>query len=299
MSNKRPFVNCAKVKMWKMTNEDAGTYAGSVTLDFEKRMTTYTDSIQTNSTPLYGDGELVEVAVSEGLGTLSIGVHHVTDGERVDLYGENNVDGVTVNTGDSVPPYFCVALMNKKRNGMVNLRKWFKVSFAPHEETVNQMEDNGIQYSMPTLKGTYSKNIPLGMKSARVEVDPSTTEGASIIASWFSIADYIGSSSLVNTSTFKNGTADVAEGAQITEGTTLTLTGAATGGTSPYKYDFVYKADSSNYWTVIAEDTSTASQSLTLPTVAADTAYTIKIVVRDNAGTVREKSVGITVKDGE
>lgn len=299
MSNKRPFVNCAKVKMWKMLSEDTGAYDSSVTLDFEKRMTTYTDSVQTNSTPLYGDGELIETATSEGAGNLSIGVHHVEDAERVDLYGENNVGGTTVNTGDSVAPYYCVALMAKKRNGMVNLRKWFKVIFSPHEETVNQIEDNGIQYSMVTLSGTYSKNIPLGMKSARVEVDPSTTAGAQFIENWFTIPDFIGDTSLVNTSTFKNGTADVAEGAQITEGTTLTLTGAATGGTSPYKYDFVYKADSSNYWTVIAEDTSTASQSLTLPTVAADTAYTIKIVVKDNAGTVREKSIGITVKDGE
>jgi len=297
MENKRPFVNCAKTKMWKMTNEETGTYSSTVTLDFEKRMTKYTDSVQTNSTPLYGDGELVEVAVSEGQGALSIGVHHVTDGERVDLYGESNVDGVTVNTGDGVPPYFCVANMAKKRNGMVNLRKWFKVSFAPHEETVTQIEDNGIQYSMPTLNGTYSKNIPLGMKSARVEVDPSIPEGAAMIEKWFSIADYIGGNSFVNTSTFKNGTADIVDGAEITEGTTLTLTGAATGGTSPYKYDFLYKADSSNYWECIAEDTSTASQSLTLPTVDADTPYTIRIVARDSSGLTREKSVGIVVKD--
>lgn len=298
MSNKRPFVNCAKVKMWKMTNEDTGVYSSTVTLDFEKRMTTYTDSVQTNSTPLYGDGELVEVAVSEGQGSLTIGVHHVADEERTDLYGESNVDGVTVNTGDGVPPYYCVALMAKKRNGMVNLRKWFKVSFAPHEETVTQIENNGMQFSMVTLNGSYGKNIPLGMKSARVEVDPNTVEGAAIIEKWFTIADYIGGSSFVNTSTFKNGTANITEGAEIVESTQLTLTGAATGGTSPYKYDFLYKANSSNYWNVIAEDTLTASQSLTLPTVAADTAYTLKIVARDSTGLSREKSLGIIVTDG-
>ena len=67
--------------MWKMTNEDTGVYSSTVTLDFEKRMTTYTDSEQTNSTPLYGDGELAEVAVSEGQGTLSIGVHHHEENE--------------------------------------------------------------------------------------------------------------------------------------------------------------------------------------------------------------------------
>lgn len=85
-----------------------------------------------------------------------------------------------------------VALMAVKRNGRVNLRKYFKVAFKKHDETVTQQEENGINYSMPTLNGTYVKNTTLGMKVARREVDPTTTEGAEIIEKWFTQATYIG-----------------------------------------------------------------------------------------------------------
>ena len=75
------------------------------------------------------------------------------------------------------------------------IRKYFKTIYQKHEETVTQLSDSGVSYSMPTLQGTYSTNTKLGekgMKVARLEVDPSTEEGAAIYTRWFTDATYIG-----------------------------------------------------------------------------------------------------------
>lgn len=295
----RPYINCKRPTMWKMTDEKAGTYASSKTLDFTQRLTTYGDSVATNSTPLYGDGELVEVATSEGMGTLTLGLHHITDDERVPLYGEKNVGGTIVNTGDEIAPYFCVALMAVKRSGMVNLRKYFKVIFQKHEENVTQIENNGVQYSMVTLTGSYSKNTAIGMKSARREVNPTTPEGAAFIERWFTEADFIGDSTLVNTSTFTANSTSITDGTELEEGTTVTLAASATGGTTPYSYTFLYKSATDEYWTAIAQNTATATQTFTLPDVAEDTPYQLCISVKDSAGAERASIVNITITAGE
>lgn len=177
--------------MWKMTDEENETYS-ETPLSFEKRLTTYTDDVASNSTTLRGDGEEVETVITEGEGTLRLGIHHLTDEERVPLYNETDSNGTIISTGDEYAPFQCVAFLAAKRSGKVNLRKFFKVAFKKHSETVNQQESNGVTYSMPTLEGTYSKNMTLGVKVARREVDPSTAEGKTIIENWFSQADYIG-----------------------------------------------------------------------------------------------------------
>ena len=191
VNDTRPFINCQDLKMWKMTDEAAGTYS-TTALNFSDRLTNYNDTLAHNETDLYGDGELVDTVVSEGKGTLTLGIHHVLDTERVDLYNEQTVTGAVVSTGDEIAPFFCVALSTKKRNGNICLRKWFKVAFQKHDESVTQQEANGTTYSMPTLTGSYTKNTVLGYKCARREVDPTTTEGQGIIAAWYNTAAYIG-----------------------------------------------------------------------------------------------------------
>lgn len=190
INNKRPFYNCRRLTMWKMTDEETETYS-ETPLSFEKRLTTYSDTVETNSTQLYGDGELVETATSEGAGSLSLGIHHMTLDERVQIYNETDEDGTVISTGREIPPYMCVALIAAKRGNIVELRKWMKVVFQKHEESVTQQENNGVSYSMPTLSGTYSENTALGVKVARAEVDASTTEGKAFIENWFTTANYI------------------------------------------------------------------------------------------------------------
>lgn len=287
VANKRPFKNCKKMVMWKMTDEENETYSASK-ISFEKRLTTYTDSVETNSTPLYGDGESLEDAVSEGSGSLALGIHHLTDDERVTIYNETAVSsGAVVSTGDEVPPYMCVALEAEKRSGRLNLRKWFKVCFKKHEEQVTQQQSGGITYSMPTLNGTYSKNNRLGYKVVRVEVDPTTEAGQEFITNWYANAEFIGNGNMVNASKMKltsGGSSQVTlnSGDSITSGDTVVFFGDATGGTSPYKYNYYYRAVGSDEWTTKAVDqTSAATQVITVTTA---TDYNFKIVAVDANG---------------
>lgn len=281
--NKRPFKNCKKLVMWKMTDEENETYSASK-ISFEKRLTTYTDSVETNSTPLYGDGENIEDAVSEGPGSLTLGIHHLADDERIQIYNETAVSsGAVVSTGDEIPPYMCVAVEAEKRNGRLNLRKWFKVCFKKHEESVTQQESGGITYSMPTLNGTYSKNNRLGYKVVRVEVDPTTEEGQEFITNWYANAEFIGNGNMVNSSKMKLSSTTLYSGDSITSGDTVTFFGSATGGTTPYKYSFYYRAVGSDNWTVKAENTSTQSMTQEI-TVTTATDYNFKIVVSDANG---------------
>lgn len=292
--NKRPFKNCKWLKMWKMVNEETETYSATPTLDYTNRLTTYNDNTDTTSTPLYGDGEHIEDAVSIGEGNLSIGVHHVADEERVDLYGEEtNSDGAAISTGREIPPYFCVALAAEKRSGMLNLRKYFKTVFQPHEESVTQQENGGINYSMPTLNGTYSKNSRLGMRAIRVEVDPNTADGQAFIQNWYANADYIGGSGMVNACTLKKGTTVLNDGDSAAEGE-LTFTGSAVGGTTPYKYSAYYRAVGSNTWTTVQENSATASATITLD-VASDTNYEFKFVVADANGITMTNTMTVTI----
>jgi len=296
--NTRPFINCKDLRMWKMIDETAGTYSSEISLDFSDRMTTYGDSVATNSTPLYGDGELIETAVTEGMGTLTHGVHHVTDSERQVLYNESNVGGTSVSTGHEVTPYFCTALRALKLNGKVNLRKWFKVAYQKHDENVTQLENNGVQYSMTTLTGTYSENTALGMKVARCEVDPTTVAGAAFMNRWMTEPTFVGDASLTNTSTFTSGGTAITDGAELEEGTTVTLAASATGGTSPYTYNYLYKKAGSEYWYAIAEGATVTTQTFTLPDVASDTDYVLAVEVTDSNGVTLTKSVNITVTAG-
>ena len=70
-------------------------------------------------------------------------------------------------------------------------------------------------------------------------------------------------------------------------GSYVTLKGAATGGTSPYKYAFFYKKSTSTYFTTLKK-LSTSAVANFKPTAAGT--YTLKVRVQDNAGKTADKN---------
>lgn len=296
MSNKRPFKNCKWLKMWKMTDEDNETYAANGTagmLDFTKRLTTYRNGVETNNTPLHGDGVKVEDAIIEGDETLELGIHHLADDERPVLYGETlNAAGASVSTGDEIPPYFCVATAAEKRNGTLNLRKWMKTVFQKHQEDVTQQESGGLTYSMPTLRGTCSQNTRMGVKSVRIEVDPRTQAGRDFIENWYANAEYIGSG-MVNNCTIKQGTTALNNGDVISDDGNFTFTGGAIGGTAPYTYEFYSRTAGSDTWD---NRTAVAGFAFSFPT-ATDVEF--KMVAKDATDLTLTKTIRVTVTPSE
>ena len=77
----------------------------------------------------------------------------------------------------------------------------------------------------------------------------------------------------------------------VAKGTAITLTGAATGGKSPYTYTFYYKKSTSSSWTKISADSNTA-----VFTPAMKAAYNVKISVKDSSGKTADKTFTITSK---
>ena len=68
----RPVYNCERLYIYPMIDEENEVYSDTP-LTFVKRLTSYNDSVASNNTELYGDGELVESEVEEGAGTIALG----------------------------------------------------------------------------------------------------------------------------------------------------------------------------------------------------------------------------------
>ncbi len=77
-----------------------------------------------------------------------------------------------------------------------------------------------------------------------------------------------------------------------TVGSNVTLNGAASGGSSPYKYAFYYKKASSKYWTTIG--TAFGSDTTASFKVGSTGDYIAKVTVKDNSGATADKEFSIT-----
>ena len=94
----------------------------------------------------------------------------------------------------------------------------------------------------------------------------------------------VGSSTLTNTSTLS--------ATSVALGKTVTITGKATGGTTPYKYAAYYKKSSSTSWTRIRDYGTTASMTFK-PAVA--TTYDVRVKVKDASNKVVNKDFTVKV----
>lgn len=184
-------INVTRLAMWPYT-EATDSY-GEV-FDFGKRFMTYTDSLASNSTPLFGCGVQVDQATKIGSGALTYGIIAYTKDERNKIFGETlDTNGAVVTTGKEIIPYVACAHSEEMTNGHLNLYKYFKVMFAPNEMTAQQVSDGSVTFSTTQMQGTYIRSETLDMmRAVYYDVDPTTTEGATLINNWFTTATYIG-----------------------------------------------------------------------------------------------------------
>ena len=100
----------------------------------------------------------------------------------------------------------------------------------------------------------------------------------------FTVKVTASSTALTNTSTIS--------ATSIKLGTTLTITGKATGGTTPYQYSAYYKKTSSEEYTKACAYSTTAKMTIK---PGAATTYNIRVKVKDAKGTVANKDFKVTV----
>ena len=185
-------INVQEVTIIPITDEEKGTYGTALDLTGRARSVTYTPNVK--EAKLYGDGEVQEQVFDSTDGAFALAVNYLTDAERQAIFNETAEKGSTIIKGTE-QPVPCVVIFKTlctKDGSIVNLYKFFKVTFSPNEETVTQIEDN-ITYSTTQISGTYTKNKHnQAVMAARRHVDTTATGTSTIVESWFSTAEYIG-----------------------------------------------------------------------------------------------------------
>ena len=109
-TKKKAPLNCRNFTAWAMTDEDEETYSQTPVSLAGKTMN-FTDSLTVNTTDLSGDGVIADTATGVGKGQLTVGIHDLTDSERVTFFGETLQNGAVVTTGRESSPALCVALV--------------------------------------------------------------------------------------------------------------------------------------------------------------------------------------------
>ena len=291
----KPIYNCEHLVIWPMINEEAETYGEP--LVFTKRLMSYDDNVDSSPTDLFGDGIITDSDVDEGKGTLALGIHGLSDEEEAAIFGIGTQDGTLVETGDEVPPYCCVALLARRGKNIVTLRKWPKVRFSKHQETVQQKQGSK-NYSTPTLNGSFVYCERLHAKRLRKTVDLSTVEGAAFMEGWFGSPEFISADELVNTSYLSYQGETEAIAGSVHEGNVI-INGSAAGGSTPYTYSYYYQVLDGGVWssyTAAGENITTAS---TAVSVDAGLTYRLKAVVKDNIGQELSKTFKFTAVAAE
>ena len=144
---------------------------------------------------------------------------------------------------------------------------YYKKSDATSWTTISAYSTNTTATFTPTAAGTYTVKVSIKDNAGTIvskELSYKATSAAALA----------NSSKLSATS--------------VTKGTQITIKGAASGGTSPYKYAFYYKRSTNTKWNAIGTEFGTATSATFTPTAAAT--YDIKVIVKDSANATVEKT---------
>ena len=140
-----------------------------------------------------------------------------------------------------------------------------------------------------TLARGYSSNATISIKPAtattyNVRVKVKDNVGTVVNKDFTVKVTAAATTALKNTSTIS--------ATKITLGKTLTITGAATGGTTPYQYSAYYKKSTSTEYTKACAYSTTKTMKIT---PGAATKYDIRVKVKDSKGTIATKDFVVTV----
>ena len=229
-----------------------------------------------NTTAKTFTGYTLTATPSNATGTFSEGTTTVTyvyesnDPPPTQLSNTSKVSATSVNVGSSVT-VTCAA----------------SGGTSPYTYKVEYMKSTASSYtSLQAYSSTTSvKFTPSAAGTYKVKVTAKDSAGTTA-AKEFTVEATSVPTTLTNKSTIS--------ATSITLGKTVTVTGAASGGTTPYQYAVYYKkASSSNYTTVQSYSTT---KTVTVKPSAATT-YDVRVKVKDKAGTVKTKDFTVKVNN--
>ena len=148
---------------------------------------------------------------------------------------------------------------------------YYKKSDASSWTTISAYSSTSTATFTPTAAGTYTVKVSIKDSDGTISSKELSYKATS-------------SAALANNSKIS--------ATSVSKGTKVTITGAASGGTSPYKYAFYFKRTSNTKWNAIGTEFDTATSANFTPTAAAS--YDIKVVVKDSANATKEKTFTLT-----
>jgi len=222
--------------------------------------------------PAYADTYTVKVDVKDNNGTVASKTFTITSSEpTTTLTNNSTVSATTVTKGTAV------TITGKASGGT-----------SPYQYAFYYKRGNATSW---TTKSAYGKATSVTLSPGYVDtytvkVDVKDNTGK-VVSKTFTIKSISGSTTaLANKSSLSS--------ASITKGTTITINGAASGGTGSYTYAYYYKQSSASNWTVKGTEFGTATSVKLSPGYAVN--YDIKVIVRDSSGETVTKTFTLIVK---
>lgn len=158
----------------------------------------------------------------------------------------------------------------------------YKYAYYYRSPTANTWTTIGTEYSTATTAAFSPKTI--GTYAVKIAVKDNT---GMVSSKTFSVS-VNQKSDLVNNSTISS--------TNIMMGNMVTLTGAASKGTAPYKYAYYYKRTTGGVWNAVGTEFSAST--VTHFSVKSAGKYDVKVSVKDSTGTVVDKTWVLTINQG-
>ena len=226
----------------------------------------YASSITKKITPLNATTYNVRVKVKDSAGTITNKDFKVTV-KYAALVNNSTISATSIDLGTSL------TLKGAATGGSGTY------TYAVYYKKTSQTDWTKVQDYASTIS---KKVTPLAATTYTVRVKAKDSAGT-ITNKDFKVT--VKKAALVNTSTISATTLDL--------GKSLTLKGSATGGTTKYTYAVYYKKTSDTSWTKVQDYASSITKTVT-PKAA--TTYTVRVKVKDSAGTIANKDFTVTVK---
>ena len=137
--------------------------------------------------------------------------------------------------------------------------------------------------SSNTAVATVSGGVVTGVAKGTATITAASANGVSASAT-ITVTDSGSTTALTNSASVS--------AASVKTGSTVTVKGAASGGTSPYQYAYYYKKSTASSFTTLKAYSTATSASFT-PSAAGT--YTVRVSVKDAQGTVKTKDMTVTV----
>ncbi len=237
----------------KLTGLSGETYTTSA-----KTFTGYTLS----TTPANASGTFTEA-------TITVTYVYTPDNPVDELVNNSKVSATSVNVGSSVTVTCSASGGTPSYKYQVEYKKSTESSYT----TLQAYSTTTSVKFTPPAAGTYNLKVSVKDSAGNVEAKSLNVTANSVPVT-----------TLTNKSTIS--------ATSITLGKSVTVTGAATGGTTPYQYAVYYKKASSTSYTTV-QNYSTTKTVTVKPTAA--TTYDVRVKVKDKAGTVKTKDFTVKV----